>query len=129
MIRKKILIIDDEEDFVYFTKMNLEQTGKFEVATAIDADTGIKVVKRFKPNLILLDIIMPGKDGFEVLKAVKKDKETRSIPVVMFTVKHEDSYKQKAARLYDEDYITKPVELEELITRMEGVLKKRPSLL
>lgn len=129
MIRKKILLIDDEEDFVYFTKINLEQTGKFEVATAIDADAGIKMVRKFKPNLILLDIMMPGKDGFEVLKTVKKDKETRGIPVVMFTVKDEDSYKQKAARLYDEDYITKPVELEELIARIEKVLKKRDGML
>ena len=128
MIRNKILIIDDEEDFTYFTKMNLEGTGKFEVVTATDADTGIKMVRKFKPNLILLDIMMPGKNGFEVLKAVKKNKETRAIPVVLFTVKHEDSYKHKAARLYDEDYITKPVELEELIDRIEKVLKKRNGL-
>ena len=125
MIRNKILIIDDEEHFAYFTKMNLEKTGKFEAAIAADADTGIKMAKKYKPDLILLDIMMPGKDGFEVLKAVKKDQETRAIPVVMLSVKDEEAYKEKAARLYDEDYITKPVEIEKLTSRIEKVLAKR----
>lgn len=125
MIKNKILLIDDEESFCYFTKKNLEETGEFEVATAISADKGIKMIRKYKPDLILLDIVMPGKDGFEVLETIKKNEKTRSIPVIMLTAKGENSYKRKAARLYDEDYITKPVEVAELKSRMEKVISRR----
>lgn len=125
MIKTKILLIDDEKSFCYFTKKNLEETGEFEVATATSGDKGIKLVRKYKPDLILLDIVMPRKDGFAVLKTIKKDEKTRAIPVIMLTAKEEESYKLEAARLYDEDYITKPVELEELKSRIEKIIKKR----
>ena len=98
------------------------------MATATSADKGIKLVRKYKPDLILLDIVMPGKDGFAVLKTIKNDEKTRSIPVIMLTAKVEESYKRKAASLYDEDYITKPVEVAELKSRIEKVIKKRKGI-
>lgn len=125
MTKKRILIIDDEESFCRIVKMNLELTGDFEVDIATDGKKGIKKAKRAKPDLVLLDILMPGMDGFEVLERLKKDENTMAIPVVMLTAKGDEVSKMKAAQLYDEEYITKPIEAPDLKAKIEEVLKRR----
>lgn len=125
MIKKRILIIDDEEDFCELVRKNLELSSNFKVDTAISGKEGIKLAKAIKPDLILLDILMPGMDGFEVLKELKRDKDTAMVPVVMLTARKDDESKSKAAQLYDSGYITKPIEALDLKTEIEEVLRRR----
>ena len=125
MEEKIILIIDDNKELCKTVKRGLEVLGDFKVAAAFDGNEGIKLAKRYKPHLILLDIQMPKMDGFEVLKALKGNDATIAIPVVMLTANADDVSKIIASQMYDEDYITKPVDLNELNTRVENVLKRR----
>jgi DNA-binding response OmpR family regulator len=83
--KTRILIIDDEEDLCFFLKANLEARGAYDVRTATSAVTGVKLVRRFKPDLVILDILMPGVDGFNVLRTIKEDNKTVHIPVLMLS--------------------------------------------
>ncbi|MDP2924505.1 MAG: response regulator [Candidatus Omnitrophota bacterium] len=125
MAKKNILIIDDEKNFCLLVKKNLELLGDFEVSIATDGKAGIKMAKAMKPHLILLDILMPGMDGFKVLEELKKSGDTIGISVVMLTAKEDSEAKFRAARLYDEEYIVKPIEDTELKTIIEKVLDRR----
>jgi len=120
--KKKILIIDDEKDFSYFLKFNLELIKKFKVYTANNGKAGIKLARRKKPDLIILDIMMPGIDGFAVLESLKENLKTTAIPVVMMTALDQDEPREKACGLYSCDYFTKPVEIEKLITGINQIL-------
>jgi DNA-binding response OmpR family regulator len=121
-MEKKILIIDDEKDFCYFVKKNLEAISNYEIITANKGKKGIQIARKEKPDLILLDIMMPGIDGFEVLKRLKGNKKTQRIPIIMFTSKDEDEAKIKASGLYCDDYIVKPVENVVLRAKIHKVL-------
>jgi len=125
MEKLKILIIDDEADFCKLIKMNLEATSDFKVDCAINGKDGIKLAKKIKPSLILLDIKMPDIDGFEVLKVLREDLKTISLPVVMLSALGDDTSKIKASGLYDDEYITKPIETPVLINKIKEVLKRR----
>jgi two-component system alkaline phosphatase synthesis response regulator PhoP len=119
---KKILIIDDEEDFCFFVKKNLEAISNYEIITANKGKKGIQIARKEKPDLILLDIMMPGIDGFEVLKRLKANEKTQDISVIMLTAKDEDESKIKASGLYCEDYLVKPVEKLVLRAKIQKVL-------
>jgi len=119
---KKILIIDDEEDFCFFIKANLQLISNYEIFIAHKGKKGLRLASKEKPDLILCDIMMPGIDGFEVLKRLKKNEETQHIPVIMLTAKSEDESKIKAAGLYCDDYIVKPVEIKTLKAKIHKVL-------
>ena len=125
MPKKRILLIDDEQDFCSLVKKNLELIGDFQVDTVTSGKAGLNKAKEIKPDLILLDIIMPDIDGFEVLERLKKDPDTLSIPVVMLTAKGDNVSKIKSMQLYSEDYITKPVGAQYLKAKIEEVLKRR----
>lgn len=85
MLSKLILIIDDEENFCKLVKKNLEQNGGFQVAMATNAEDGIETAKRLKPDLILLDIIMPGMDGGEAMSIIEQSEGIKNIPVVFLS--------------------------------------------
>ncbi|MFA5224929.1 MAG: response regulator [Candidatus Omnitrophota bacterium] len=85
MDKKKILIIDDEENFCNLVKKNVEKTNGFEVYTATNGDDGIKLIKEIKPDLILLDIIMPGLDGGDVVSLIRGDESIKDTPIVFLT--------------------------------------------
>ena len=121
-MEKKILIIDDEEDFCYFVKKNLEAISNFEIITATRGRKGIQLARKKKPDLILLDIMMPGIDGLEVLKRLKKSEKTQNIPVIMLTAKDEDESKIRALGSFCDDYIVKPVENVVLKGKIHKVL-------
>lgn len=121
-MRKKILLIDDEEDFAFFVKANLGLISNYEIIVATKGKKGIKTALKEKPALILLDIMLPGMDGFEVLKRLKKNEKTMNIPVIMLTAKNEDESKIKAAGLYCEDYIVKPIEIRILNAKIHKIL-------
>lgn len=120
----RILIIDDEKDFCYFIKKNLELFGNYRVLIAIRGRKGIWMAKWHKPDLILLDILMPFLDGFGVLRRIKQSPKTLDIPVIMLTAKGDEEFKIKASSLYNEDYLVKPVEIGILKSKIEAILSK-----
>lgn len=123
--KAKILMIDDEKDLCYFVKANLEMVGHYEVVTATTGKDGLRAAGWHKPDVILLDVMMPVMDGFEVLKKLKEDQKTESIPVVMLTAKADDESKMKAAGLFGDDYLIKPVEFKTLKGRIDGILASK----
>ena len=125
MRKSKILIIDDEVDFGYFVKANLEARGPLKVKTASSGEEGLLMAQRFKPDLILLDIIMPDMDGMEVLAQLKEMEKTMFIPVLMLTARQDDSTKVEASGLYCEGYMTKPIQIQDLQAKIEKILELR----
>ncbi len=119
-----VLIIDDEEDFCLFLKKNLELTGNYKVIIATVSKKGIWSARLDKPDLILLDIMMPGIGGLEVLKRLKEDEERRNIPIVVVSARGDNATKERAMSLHCDDYIVKPVKVEVLISRIEDILSK-----
>jgi DNA-binding response OmpR family regulator len=122
---RKILIIDDEEDLTFFVKANLELNGEYKVLVANDGKNGVKIALKYKPDLILLDIMMPNMDGFEVLKKLKESGKTLSIPVIMLSAKGDDESKTRAASGYNDDYVVKPVAIDLLKQKIDEVLSRR----
>ncbi len=123
--KNKLLIIDDEEDFCFFIKANLEARGDYKVRTATSGDEGLQMAESFQPHLILLDIIMPGMHGFEVLKRLKENDKTMHIPALMLTAKLDEDSRKTASGLYCDGYVTKPVQIEDLLARIEKTLSLR----
>lgn len=123
--KKKILIIDDDKNFTQLLKVHLEIQREYQVLVENKANNAIYTARRFKPDLILLDILMPKVDGFGVLKALKKDAQTMSIPVVMLTSVDSEHAKIKAMEQYSEYYITKSAITEELKKKIDEILKPR----
>ena len=125
MDNKKILIVDDEAAFCEIVKENLELRGNFKVSIATNGRDGLALAKKIKPDLILLDIRMPMMDGFKVLEKLKQNMDTIEIPVVMLSALDDDASKLKSSQLYNDLYLTKPVKLAELQTKIEEVLSRR----
>jgi len=117
-----ILIIDDEKDFCHFMRMNLESTNKYKIFVSTNARSGIKTAIRKKPDLVLLDIMMPNISGFGVLQKLKENINTTSIPVIMLTALSDDESIAKAMGLYSHEYIVKPVEMDSLVSKIDRVL-------
>lgn len=124
----KILLVDDDKDFVEATRIVLESK-PYEVITAYDGNEGLKKAKNEKPDLIILDVIMPIKDGFNAAEELKKDPELNAIPVIMLTsfadrVGETTLSVSQGLTLDTEDYIDKPVSPQELLKRVEKLLRK-----
>jgi DNA-binding response OmpR family regulator len=123
-MKKKVMIIDDEKDYCYFIKTNLEMSGRYSVYTLSNSKWAARIASTFKPSVIILDIMMPGVDGFAVLKELKSNKRTLTIPVIMLSALHGTDDKLKASNLYSEEYLIKPVELNFLRTRIDKILDR-----
>ena len=126
--RPKILVIDDDADFVAATKAVLESK-QYEIITAYEGETGLKKAREEKPDLVILDIIMPVKNGFSAAEEFKKDPELSDIPVIMLTSfstkgKGTGIPLSKGLTLETEDYIEKPVSPEVLINKVQQYLGK-----
>ncbi|MDD5773029.1 MAG: response regulator [bacterium] len=121
---KKILIIDDEKRICDIVKAGLEHMGAFEVNIAFNGEDGIMNVKSLNPDLILLDINMPGMNGIEVLKILKRDENTKAIPVIILTAIINELNKKDLPVEYIDQYLEKPVDLVFLKTTIEEVFKK-----
>ena len=117
---RRILVVDDEERMVRFIRLNLEHDG-FQVVEAFRGTTAIQRLRDNLPDLILLDVMMPDLDGFEVLKIIR---ETSSVPVIMLTAKGEEDDRVKGLELGADDYITKPFSPRELVSRVKAVLRR-----
>ena len=119
-MNKKILVVDDEKSIADIVKFNLEKEG-YEVYLAYDGEEAVKRVYEVLPDLILLDIMMPKKDGFQVLSEIRKDFST---PVLMLTAKEEEVDKVLGLELGADDYITKPFSMRELMARVKANLRR-----
>ena len=124
-MREKILIIDDEKDFTYFIKENLQLISNYTVITAKRGRKGIRTALKENPDLILLDGMMPGLDGFEVLKRLRKNAKTYHIPVIMMTENSPDVSRNKETNVSADDYIVKPVETKTLRAKIHNILSPR----
>lgn len=116
----KILVIDDEVQIADIIKFNLEKEG-YEVDTANDGGKGIEKVSSFQPDLLILDIMMPKIDGFEVLKQVRKKYK---FPIIMLTAKEDEVDKVLGLELGADDYVVKPFSMRELIARVNANLRR-----
>ena len=111
---KKILLIDDELEFCIIMKEMIKQLDDYKVIIATDGIIGIKAAIIERPDLIFLDITMPEMNGFEVLKTLQKKRRTKNIPIVMLTGNESNELIEYALSQYVEQYIVKPVEIENL---------------
>ncbi|MBN1405861.1 MAG: response regulator, partial [Candidatus Omnitrophica bacterium] len=111
---RRIMIVDDEKDFLTMTKLNLERTGKYEVMAIPDASGILEAVRAFKPEVILLDIIMLKIDGIEVCELLNSDPDGRKIPLIILSALGADKDKRMMYKLGVIDYLVKPVETAEL---------------
>jgi DNA-binding response OmpR family regulator len=122
---KRILMVDDDRDFIESTKAVLEE--KYEVLVAYDGDEGIEKARAEKPDLIILDVIMPTQDGFSAAERLKGDPELSSIPIMMLTSfstrgSETNIPRSRGFDLESDDYIEKPVDPDELLSHAEKLL-------
>ena len=123
-IAKKILIIDDEGDLLRLVRTRLEASG-YKVSTLESGDKAVESVKFDRPDLILLDMVMPGKSGSIVCKELKADPVTRNIPVVVFTAQYleEESLKIASEEYGADDHILKPYDANVLLAKIKALIK------
>jgi CheY-like chemotaxis protein len=124
---KKIMLVDDEKDQIYFIKTSFEKLFKKEYII-VPADSGEKcfelLQKKQLPHLILLDIMMPRMNGWEVFDRLRANPSWKDIPIIFLTART-DEFAEHAGALIAEDYIKKPIEIKELKTRIDNVLKRK----
>ena len=118
-----ILIIEDEPDILELLGYTLRREG-FEVMTSSSGDTGLNLVKKQKPDLVLLDLMLPQKDGLEVCRELKANSNTKNIPIIMVTAKSEESDIVLGLGMHADDYICKPFSPRELVARVRTVLRR-----
>jgi len=123
----KILIAEDEALTLEFLEYILRQEG-FEPVLAPDGDAAFRLAKEHVPDLILLDVMMPYIDGFEVLRRLKESKELRDIPVIMLTARTSDSDTHVGFEMGAEDYVEKPYSINKLLSRIRRVLRTEGKL-
>ncbi|MDD5513300.1 MAG: response regulator [Candidatus Omnitrophica bacterium] len=122
-MKEKILIVDDEKDIVKMLDYNLKKDG-YRVISASDGEDALDLAGREHPDLIVLDLMLPGLDGLEVCKTLKKEGKTASIPIIMLTAKTQESDKVIGLELGADDYMTKPFSPRELLARIKAVLRR-----
>jgi len=123
MNEKKILFIDDEDDFCFFVKLNLEKMGNYKVFTATKGKDGIRLAKQHKPDLIFLDIMMPEMDGGQVAEELLEDESISEIPIIFLTavIKNEEVVENEG-QIGGRDFIAKPVTPQKIIEKIETYL-------
>jgi len=125
MVKKRVLVVDDEPDIVETIKFRLVNAG-FEVITAGDGEEALKKVREENPDLVLLDILLPKKDGYAVCQEIKSNPSLETIPVIMVTIKGEKEDKFRA--LIDigaNGYITKPFDSDKLVQQVKEILSRK----
>jgi two-component system, OmpR family, alkaline phosphatase synthesis response regulator PhoP len=124
MVKEKILVIEDEDDIQELIRYNLAKEG-FQVIGANTGEDGLRIAKTSQPDLILLDIMLPGKDGLEICRLLSADPLTQHVPVIMVTAKGEETDVVTGLRMGADDYITKPFSPKILVARVKTVLRRK----
>ncbi len=124
MANEKIVVIDDEENILELVSYNLTRDG-YAVTGVTTGEDALKKVRTIRPDLVVLDLMLPGMDGFEVCKILKNDPKTAHIPVIMLTAKGEEADIVTGLELGADDYIVKPFSPKVLIARVRAVLRRK----
>jgi two-component system phosphate regulon response regulator PhoB len=119
----KIFIIEDETSIIKLVQHNLEKEG-FIVSSSENGNDGLKQLKKFEPNLLLLDWMLPDLSGIEICKHIRKDNKFKTLPIIMLTAKGEEEDKIKGLESGVDDYLTKPFSFKELLARIKAVLRR-----
>jgi phosphate regulon transcriptional regulator PhoB len=123
MSKEKILMVEDEKDIAKMLEYNLQKEG-FKTFVARDGEDALDATRREHPDLILLDLMLPGMDGLEVCKTLKADTKTAYVPIIMLTAKSQESDKIVGLEIGADDYVTKPFSPRELMARIKAVLRR-----
>ncbi len=124
MAKEQILVVDDEEDILELITYNLMKEG-YHVITAVSGEAAISRAHKEKPDLILLDLMLPGVDGLDVYRELKKKQDTSQIPIIMVTAKTEHADIITGLELGSDDYVTKPFSPKVLLARIKAVLRRK----
>jgi two-component system alkaline phosphatase synthesis response regulator PhoP len=124
MANESILVVEDEDDIRELLRYNLAKEG-YQVTGAASGEGALKAVRVAMPDLVLLDLMLPGLDGLEVCRSLKQDPHTRNLPIVMLTAKGEEADIVAGLELGADDYVTKPFSLRVLLARLRAVLRRR----
>lgn len=123
MAKGRILIIEDDRDIVDLLAFNLHEEN-YKTLTAHDGREGLAIAIRLQPDLIILDIMLPAMDGFEVCRELKAEKQTMNIPIIMLSARSQETDKVVGLELGADDYVTKPFSPRELIARVRAILRR-----
>lgn len=123
MARERILVVEDEESIVDILTQALRRQG-YEVHSALDGDTALDLAALLMPNLVILDIMLPEMDGWEVCRRLKSSSETADIPIIMLTARREEKDVVEGLNIGADDYVKKPFSLPELLARIRAILKR-----
>ncbi len=118
-----ILVVDDEQDILDLLQFNLEKEG-YRIQTAKDGDHALDLARRIRPDLIILDIMLPKKDGWTVLRELRFDQNTKHIPIIFLTARDSEIDEVVGLELGADDYIVKPISIRKLIARVNSALRK-----
>ncbi len=121
---KSVLIVEDEKDIADLIAYHLKQAG-FSVSAAMDGPSGLELAKKNRPNLIILDLMLPGMDGKDICRALKSNPQTQPIPILMLTAKAEETDRVVGFELGADDYVTKPFSPRELVLRVKAILRRK----
>jgi DNA-binding response OmpR family regulator len=121
---RRILIIEDDPDIALSMKYNMEKEGAFSVVVAGNGESGLVEAARRPPELIILDLNLPGIDGFEVCRRLRAGSATSTIPIIMLTARIEEADKIAGLELGADDYVTKPFSVKEIIARARAILRR-----
>lgn len=119
-----IVLIEDEQNIAELVRYNLQREG-YRMSVAGNGEDGLRLIERHRPDLVLLDLLLPRLDGLEVCQRLKQGEATRSIPVIMLTAKASETDKVTGLELGADDYVTKPFSPRELVARVRAVLRRR----
>ncbi len=123
MSKQTILVVDDERDLLDLIEYNLKKEG-FKVLKAENGEEGISKAKEYKPDLILLDIMMPKMDGLEAVEIMRKDEDLKKTPIIFLTARSDDKTEVDGLNKGGDDYITKPISTTKLVSRIKAVLRR-----
>ncbi|OQZ04726.1 MAG: DNA-binding response regulator [Candidatus Brocadia sp. UTAMX1] len=123
MAKEKILVVDDEQDLVKLIRYHLEKDG-YQVLSAYNGEDALFLSRKERPELLILDLMLPGMDGLEVCKKLKADRDLTNTAIVMLTAKGEEADITTGLKLGADDYITKPFSPKELVARAQAVLRR-----
>jgi two-component system alkaline phosphatase synthesis response regulator PhoP len=121
--KQTILVVDDEKDLLDLIEYNLKKEG-FKVLMAENGLEGIKIAKAHKPDLVLLDIMMPKMDGLEAVEIMRKDDELKRIPIIFLTARSDEKTEVEGLNRGGDDYITKPISTTKLVSRIKAVMRR-----
>jgi len=123
MPKKRILLIEDETDMVYALTLQLEAVD-YKVLSATDGQAGLDMARKEKPDLIILDLMLPRMDGYKICRMLKFDERYKQIPIIMFTARAQEQDRKLAQEVGADAYITKPFDSKVLLDKIGALLKK-----